>query len=355
MNSLKPGDKVKFLNASGGGVVTRIIDHRTVSVMIEEGFEIPTMVSELIRIDRVEPAARFFEESYKVPKRSEEDDEEEETEEPADDRISPLPSSVTRSRKSEDIYLAFVPQDQKWLITGPVDVWLVNNSSFDVLYNIFTRTPLGHYAGADYGSIFPDSKLLVASLNLEQLSHWTEGCLQFLFHKEQSEKVLPPFNSEFSIEGKKFHKEGSYREHPVVRARAIVVKLLSLSDFLLPGSSEAEPAAKGAGGERPLIDRHRVAPREAVVDLHIHELVEDPVNLEGSEILDFQRNYFLKCLDSARANHYRKVVFIHGIGNGILRAVLTDLLKKQEGIEFFDAPLALYGAGAIDVRLPHNG
>ena len=90
------------------------------------------------------------------------------------------------------------------------------------------------------------------------------------------------------------------------------------------------------------------------MDLHIHELVDDPTNLEKSEILDFQVNYFLKCFDSAVAKHFLKVVFIHGVGNGILRTHLIELLKKQEGIEFFDAPMAKYGVGALEVRIPHN-
>jgi len=44
----KIGDKVSFLNESGGGVVTAIIDTRLVKVEVEGGFEMPVMVSDLI-------------------------------------------------------------------------------------------------------------------------------------------------------------------------------------------------------------------------------------------------------------------------------------------------------------------
>ncbi len=355
MSTLNVGDKVKFLNTSGGGIVSRLIDSRMVSILIEDGFEIPTMISELIKIDPKDPAGRFFEDHYKIelPVNSPEEDE------PADDRLSHLPDHLISDRKSEDIYLAFVPHDQKWLITGQMDVFLVNNSSYDVLYNIFSKTPLGHYDGVDYGSIFPDSKLLLDTINREQLSHWTEGTMQFLFHKQQTRDVLPPFNSEFRIEGKKFFKEGNYREHPVIREKGIVVKVLSLSDHFLPGEQapDAEHAPRGnkPGPEIPLISKYQVAQGEAVVDLHIHELVDDPTNLEKSEILEFQKNFFLKCIDSAAASHFRKVIMIHGVGNGILRTNLIELLKKQEGIEFFDAPMAKYGVGALEIRIPFNG
>jgi hypothetical protein len=199
--------------------------------------------------------------------------------------------------------------------------------------------------------------LLISTLNREQLTHWTEGNIQFLFHKEQCLSLLPPFNAEFKVDGKKFYKEGNYREHSVIQAKGIVVKVLSLTEYFLA----AEPAVEDSvakvhtvADSTPLIVRHQVAPREAVVDLHIHELMDDPANLEKSEILEFQKNYFLKCLDSAITGHFLKVVFIHGVGNGILRNSIIELLNKQEGISFSDAPMSKYGVGALEVRIPHN-
>ena len=213
MNDLKVGDKVKFLNASGGGVVAKLMDSRTVSVMIEDGFEIPTMISELVKINSGDSSARFFEDHYnvKVPQQPEP-----EVDSP-DDQHSTLPFHVTADRKSEDIYLAFVPHDQKWLITGQIDVILINNSAYDVLYNIFRKTPLNHYEGVDYGSIFSDSTLVLKTINREQVTHWTDGYIQFLFHREQCKTVLPPFNAEFQVDGKRFFKEG---RHPNGRTPA---------------------------------------------------------------------------------------------------------------------------------------
>ena len=354
MDTLKVGDKVKFLNTSGGGIVAKVIDSRMVSILIEDGFEIPTMISELVKIDPKESAGRFFEDHYNITLPTEEANEDE----PGDERLSQLPNHVTTSRKSEDIYLAFVPHDQKWLITGQLDVSLINNSSYDILYNIFSKTPLGHYEGVDYGSIFPDSKLLLDTINREQLSHWTEGYLQFLFHKQQTKSVLPPFNSEFRIEGKKFFKEGNYREHSVIKEKGIVVKVLSLTEHFDSvdriATTETTGQGQAAGNGNSLIRKYQVAQGEAVVDLHIHELVDDPTNLEKSEILEFQKNFFLKCLDSAIVSRFRSITFIHGVGNGILRNNIIELLKKQEGIEFFDAPMAKYGVGALEIRIPYN-
>jgi hypothetical protein len=357
---LKPGDKVKFLNASGGGVVTKIIDSRMVGVMGEEGFDIPTMISELILIDPKDAGGRFFESHYNIPGQIVADDTENEmeVEKQEDDRSQPLSPVLTRNRKSEEIWLAFIPHDQKWLITGMVDVFLINNTSFDVLYNIFTKTPNGHYEGMDYGSIFPDTRQLINTINREILTRWTEGNLQFLFHKEQSPFVLPPFNSEFKVEGKRFYKEGNYREHSAIEGKGIVVKVVSLTEYF----NETRPAdQKGPSGreqsaEMPtdLIFKYQVAPREAEVDLHIHELVDDPGNMEKSEILEFQKATFTRCMEGALQNGFLKVTFIHGVGNGVLKNTLTEMVRNYKGIVSFDAPMAKYGVGALEVRIPHN-
>ncbi|HRC66615.1 MAG TPA: hypothetical protein PK976_01600, partial [Bacteroidales bacterium] len=58
--TIKPGDKVRFLSSSGGGIVTRVIRPGIVAVEIEDGFEIPTAINDLVKIEETSPAARFF-------------------------------------------------------------------------------------------------------------------------------------------------------------------------------------------------------------------------------------------------------------------------------------------------------
>lgn len=49
--AFKIGDKVKFLNDIGGGVINKIIDARTVVVLTEDDFEIPTIITELVKTE----------------------------------------------------------------------------------------------------------------------------------------------------------------------------------------------------------------------------------------------------------------------------------------------------------------
>jgi hypothetical protein len=353
--NLKTGDKVKFLNSKGGGVIRKIIDTRMVSVEVEGGFEIPTLISELVRIDTDQPGGRFFNESFDVSNR----DEPSATKSPDDDRIVDLPRNIVNSRKSEDIFLAFVPHDQKWLITGLLDVFLINNTSCDILYNYVQKNDEGQYTGIDYGSVFPGSRLLIATIEREELGKWTDGYLQFLFHKNTTGELLPPFNSEVVIKGAKFFTEASYKESPLIDGKGIVVKIMSLTGFTdwkkTTGEEQIQKHFEGKKKEmEEAIFSHQSAPREAEVDLHIHELLDDPANLEKSEILEFQKGYFIRCMESAISNHFLKVTFIHGVGNGILKEVLLEVLKEYRGTEVFDAPMQKYGVGAIEVRIRHN-
>jgi hypothetical protein len=334
---IKVGDRVKFLNDTGGGIV-------------------PVQASELLVTEPVDAGSKFFHETFAV------EDQPEATGTgagpgPEPDRQEELPRSTIQSRRSEDIFLVFVPHDQKWLITGNVDVFLVNNTSFDLLYNHFRKDEDNRWTGIDYGSLAKGSRLLMDTINRDALTHWTEGCLQFLFHKERCNDVPPPFSADFSIAGKKFYTEQSYLENGYTTGKAVVVKILSLP----PQSGEKKtqaavvsPVEKKAVNKDDFILPHKTGDREAEVDLHIHELVDDPAGFEKVEILEYQKNYFLRCLESAMASGFLKVTFIHGVGNGVLRDVILDILKKQEGIEVTDAPMHKYGVGAVEVRIRHN-
>ncbi len=76
---------------------------------------------------------------------------------------------------------------------------------------------------------------------------------------------------------------------------------------------------------------------EMLVDLHIEKLKEDYFGLTNSEKLDIQTRHFRRKLEMAANGHFTKIVFIHGVGNGVLRQTIRDLLKSYEGIEYSDA------------------
>lgn len=49
-----------------------------------------------------------------------------------------------------------------------------------------------------------------------------------------------------------------------------------------------------------------------------------------------------------------KLVFIHGVGEGVLKSELEFLLSKYDGITFKEASYQKYGVGATEVYIKQN-
>lgn len=92
-----------------------------------------------------------------------------------------------------------------------------------------------------------------------------------------------------------------------------------------------------------------VRPGEAEVDLHIEALHENPELLADSEKLDVQLRFFRTCLNHALMNNMKRVVFIHGVGRGVLKTQIQNELDQYNNVQYIDAPMSVYGAGATEV------
>jgi dsDNA-specific endonuclease/ATPase MutS2 len=66
-------------------------------------------------------------------------------------------------------------------------------------------------------------------------------------------------------------------------------------------------------------------------------------------MLRIQVNYFTRCLDSAIANNFSKVTFIHGVGTGVLKTAMKQILKDYPNVEYRDASMKQFGYGATEV------
>lgn len=95
--------------------------------------------------------------------------------------------------------------------------------------------------------------------------------------------------------------------------------------------------------------QYMVRPGEAVVDLHIEALSEHPERLTDIEKHELQKRYFRTCLNHAILNKVKKVVFIHGVGRGVLKTEIQRELDQYDNVQYVDAPMSLYGSGATEV------
>jgi len=59
-------------------------------------------------------------------------------------------------------------------------------------------------------------------------------------------------------------------------------------------------------------------------------------------------------LDFAISKRIQKVVFIHGVGEGVLRTELEFLFNRYDNVKFYDADYKKYGRGATEVYIFQN-
>lgn len=85
------------------------------------------------------------------------------------------------------------------------------------------------------------------------------------------------------------------------------------------------------------------------IDLHLEELVEFPMRLDDWQRLHTQMSHAKKCLNAAFNQKIRKLVFIHGVGTGVLKTELRNYLAEFENLSFKDADYREYGSGATEV------
>ncbi len=85
------------------------------------------------------------------------------------------------------------------------------------------------------------------------------------------------------------------------------------------------------------------------VDLHIEELLDNYTYLNNGQILEIQIQHFRKKLENAIINKQQKIIFIHGVGNGVLKAEIRKILDTYQGISYHDGSFKKYGFGATEV------
>ncbi len=103
----------------------------------------------------------------------------------------------------------------------------------------------------------------------------------------------------------------------------------------------------------------RVKPKERnqppmEVDLHIGKLVPRSGGLSNFEMLNIQMDTAKRQLEFAMKKRIQKVVFIHGVGEGILKAELETLFHRYDNLKFYDADYQKYGLGATEVYIYQN-
>ena len=89
------------------------------------------------------------------------------------------------------------------------------------------------------------------------------------------------------------------------------------------------------------------------VDLHINQLTKSTRNMDNYDMLNLQLDTAKSKVEFAISKRIPKIVFIHGVGEGVLRSELQGLLRKYP-VNFYDASYKKYGLGATEVYVFQN-
>jgi hypothetical protein len=310
---IKLGDKVRFVNEDMQGVVTSIKGN-TAGVTIEDDFEIPVLINEVVKINDI----------LNKPK--------EENEKP----ITVKPKFI---KIHHGIHIAF-----ERINDDSLDLKIHNSEADWIMVAVYENQQLKQRINVEL-----ETNKSIGRFSIEQFNKWPE----FTF-------VITPINEEFKsintivkkvrLSAKEFH--ASFKQCYFLGKQAYTIRLdsdiTSQSLKKLQEKDFTEPIATPKKNIVNLKDK----PNQ-VVDLHAENLADNIDKLGAQEILNLQINAFAQSLEMAHVHKMKSIVFIHGVGNHFLKNKIKNYLSVQKEIveRYADAENLLYGGGATEVWL----
>ena len=144
-----------------------------------------------------------------------------------------------------------------------------------------------------------------------------------------------------------FELQFSEKELIVTSNHQNFTDIIEVSDTEIESKEEFQRKSPRIGKKKK-----QIPPME--VDLHIHQLIPDCSRLESHEKLTIQLETIKRKLDFAFRKKIQRIVFIHGVGEGVLREELKYLLKQYDNLKYYDADFQKYGIGATEVYIYQN-
>lgn len=354
----KIGDRVRFLNSVGGGIIKKI--EGNIAYVDDNGFETPTLLRECVVVaeaattekkialtqDAVKPAA-----PQSQPQKAAQKPEE-----------TPVIEETPEGEKL-NVVLAYEPADIKHLNSTTFDVYLVNDSNYYLYFTYLTRADESAGWTTRYaGIVEPNIQVFLEEISGADLPSMDRIAVQMIAFKSDKEfKMKAPVAVETALDTTKFFKLHCFRSNVYFDKDVIAVDIVT-NDIprkrMVIDSSRIEEGIKAKNAvdrpaRKPVQKKSSDKRAEIIeVDLHIYELVDTTAGLSAADILNLQIDEFRKVMDANLKHKGQKIVFIHGKGEGVLRAALMkELNHRYKGHTVQDASFREYGFGATQVTI----
>lgn len=100
--------------------------------------------------------------------------------------------------------------------------------------------------------------------------------------------------------------------------------------------------------------REHLEPARSVIDLHIDKIANDWQRMSNFEIVSMQLKTFEKYYQLAIAHRQPSLIVIHGVGEGVLRNEIHDILRlKKEVSSFVNQYHPNFGYGATEISFQY--
>ncbi|MDD2475417.1 MAG: DUF2027 domain-containing protein [Dysgonamonadaceae bacterium] len=345
------GDTVRFLNTVGGGVVKGFQDKNILIVEDEHGFDFPILINECIRIDSTEN------EKLKNAKIEEENlDDQSTTNAPQVVDIDDDQPEETPGGDKITTCLIYLPTDIKTLSNTHFECFFVNDSNYYLYVNYMSRKN-NSWQSRYNGLIEPNTKLFLEEFSKTELNDFEQISVQYIaFKHNKSYGFKSPVSVELRIDTVKFYKLHSFKENDYFEDDAIVY-YITKKDMpereMLITTQDIQQAIieKETPTRRPRIQKIKKKEDDILeIDLHINQLLDTISGMSNKEMLDYQMSKFNEVMNENKNKKNKKIVFIHGKGDGVLKNEIIKTLKKQYQKAYYqDASFQEYGYGATMV------
>ena len=348
MRNLQIGDTIRFLNTVGGGTVKGFQDKNIVIGEDEHGFDFPVLVSECIKVN---PSDNKKQENIEVKQEVVKA-----TNAPQVAEIDDAEPEETLSGEKITTCLVYLPTDIKTLSTTTFECFFINDSNYYLFVNYMSRTN-NSWTSRYNGLVEPNTKLLLEEFNKADLNDLEQVCVQYVAFKHNKPYTLKsPVSVELRIDTVKFYKLHSFKENDYFEDDAqvyyITRKDVPEREMLITNEDiQRAIREKDAPARRPRIQKIAKKQDDILeIDLHIHELLDTTAGMSNKDMLDYQMSKFHEVMKENKNKKNRKIVFIHGKGDGVLKNEIYKAIKKDyKKVDSQDASFQEYGYGATMV------
>ena len=353
---IKTGDIVRFLNAVGGGKVTRF-DEKKNMVYVEDadGFEIPALAHECVIIQAVNEKTNFPVKDFSAKSNNAtvSPSKEVKMEEPK----NPEPIVETTEGEIFNAFLAFFPKDIKRLETSGYECYLVNDSNYFLYYN-FVAGENGNRRSIANGTIEPNMQEFISDIEKSQLNDWEKVRVQIIpFKKGKTYTEQNVLDFTLRLNTVKFYKLHSFTETDYFDDLCMLISLTEENQkkqLTEISPSEIKQALQQKAQPQLRLKIIQKQPKNEIieVDLHINALLDNTAGLSNADMIGYQMETFHRILEEYKKKKGQKIVFIHGKGEGVLKNEIEKQLKSRyKNYLYQDASFREYGFGATMVTI----